>query len=277
MNAIVPLLAAALAALPPGTVTDHPAAQAARPPATTGAHPIAQAARPPAAAGTRHMALAAHPLGDFSVNHYDGLTIRPDRAEVVAIVDSAEIPTMQQGPIGSAVAHARRGCSSLREAIRAQADGRPLAWDVTDASFTYLPGAAGLRTSRLTCRLTAPLRVDRPLTLTFADGYLTGTIGWREITANGHGVRLSASSVPAHSVSRELRDYPADLLSSPLDIREARITVEPGDGGTAAPASAPGTGIVDIAGSLADRVVSVVTRWTGMLADRLNGLIAPTG
>jgi hypothetical protein len=34
-------------------------------------------------------ALAAHPLGDFSVNHYDGLTIRPDRIEHLAIVDSA--------------------------------------------------------------------------------------------------------------------------------------------------------------------------------------------
>jgi hypothetical protein len=66
-------------------------------------------------------ALAAHPLGDFSVNHYDGLTIHPDRIEHLAIVDSAEIPTLQQEPVGSAAGHARRACASLRDAIRAPA------------------------------------------------------------------------------------------------------------------------------------------------------------
>lgn len=203
--------------------------------------------------------LAAHPLGNFSINHYDGLTIHRDRIEHLAIVDLAEIPTLQQPPTGPADTHASRACAELRDAVRSQAGGRPLTWRVTTASFVYQPGAAGLRTSRLTCRLTASLRVDRPLALTFANTYHGDAMGWREITAKGHGVRLRDSTVPADSVSGELRDYPADLLSSPLDVRRARLTVEPGDGGSTAPADVPG--------------MDAVTRHTGLLADRLDTLI----
>ncbi|NBE92607.1 High-affinity nickel-transporter [Nonomuraea sp. KC401] len=204
-------------------------------------------------------ALAAHPLGNFSVNHYDGLTIHRDRIEHVAIVDSAEIPTLQDTVRGSVDAHARRACARLRDTVEGTVEGRPLAWRVTETSFAYQAGAAGLRTSRLTCRLSAPLRVDRPLTLTFANAHRAGTVGWREITARGDGVRLSASSVPAHSVSGELRDYPADLLRSPLDVRHARVTVEPGTGDAGTSVTVPG--------------VDIVTRYTALLADRLNTLV----
>src|SRR5439155_5319622 len=39
---------------------------------------------------------SAHPLGNFSVNQYEGLTLRPDRVDVAVVVDTAEIPTLQQ-------------------------------------------------------------------------------------------------------------------------------------------------------------------------------------
>ncbi|WP_455566412.1 High-affinity nickel-transporter [Nonomuraea angiospora] len=204
-------------------------------------------------------ALAAHPLGNFSVNHYDGLTIHPDRIEDTSIVDSAEIPTLQQPLNGSPAAHAQNACAQLRDAIHAQADGQPLAWRVAQASFAFRPGAAGLRTSRLTCHLVAPLQVDQPLAIAFANAHRSDTVGWREITAKGHDVRLSASSVPSRSVSGELRGYPTDLLSSPLDVRQARITATPGNGGSGTGVTVPG--------------VDVVTHYTAFLADRLNTLI----
>ncbi|WP_199536755.1 hypothetical protein [Spongiactinospora gelatinilytica] len=91
---------------------------------------------------------AAHPLGDFSVNHFDGLTVRPDRIEDVAIVDSAEIPTLQRSVPGDHGRYARGACARLRDDIRAEVDGRALAWQVAGASFAYQPGAAGLRTSK---------------------------------------------------------------------------------------------------------------------------------
>ncbi|TMR93998.1 hypothetical protein [Nonomuraea basaltis] len=216
-----------------------------------------------AAASRAVVGRLAHPLGNFSVNRYDALVVYQDRIEDAAIVDSAEIPTLQQRqnarPGEPASAYARRACAELSGAVRAEAGGQPLAWRVTETSFAYQPGAAGLQTSRLTCRLAASVRVDRPLALTFANHYRDDTVGWREITASGQGVRISQSDVPARSVSGGLRHYPADLLSSPLDIRQARFTAEPGTGKEETAVSVPG--------------VDIVTRYTGMLADRLNGLL----
>ena len=43
-------------------------------------------------------AAQAHPRGNFSVNQYTGLILRPDRIDVTAAVDYAEIPTLQDKP-----------------------------------------------------------------------------------------------------------------------------------------------------------------------------------
>jgi nickel/cobalt exporter len=225
---------------------------------------------------TAAVILAAHPLGNLSVNHYDGLRVFPDRIEDTAIIDSAELPTLQQrqSVSGPPDAYARRACGELAGAVhgqvsgrplagavRGQVAGRPLAWRVTSASFGYRPGAAGLPTSRLTCGLTASMRVDRPITLTFANPYRDEAVGWREITASGGaGVRLSASTVPARSVSGELHSYPSDLLTSPLDVRQARLTMEPGVGTAGSAVRVPGA--------------DVLSRWTGFLAARLDGLVS---
>jgi len=39
---------------------------------------------------------SAHPLGNFTVNHYDGLTVFPGHVTDKAVIDTAEIPTYQQ-------------------------------------------------------------------------------------------------------------------------------------------------------------------------------------
>ena len=58
---------------------------------------------------------AAHPLGNFTVNHYDGLRLFADRVELFAVVDYAEIPSCNSsradadadGTVGPAEAAAR--------------------------------------------------------------------------------------------------------------------------------------------------------------------------
>src|ERR1039457_548489 len=37
----------------------------------------------------------AHPLGNFTVNHYAGIRVEPDRIIVDLVIDEAEIPTFQ--------------------------------------------------------------------------------------------------------------------------------------------------------------------------------------
>ena len=38
---------------------------------------------------------AAHPLGNFTINHYAGIRVEPDRILLDVVIDQAEIPTFQ--------------------------------------------------------------------------------------------------------------------------------------------------------------------------------------
>ncbi|MEH1130466.1 hypothetical protein [Micromonospora sp. CPCC 206061] len=165
---------------------------------------------------------SAHPAGSLSVNQYVGLTLRPDRVEVTAVVDFAEVPTLQQKEPPA--------CAPLASSIVLTVDGQRLAWTVGTSGFAYAGGAAGLRTSRLTCALSASAQLGRDVEVTVANSYAADRVGWREMTAVGEGVRLVDSPLPTTSVSDELRTYPADPLASAPDVRSATLKVVPGDG-----------------------------------------------
>ncbi|MGN9910554.1 hypothetical protein ACTMTJ_23650 [Phytohabitans sp. LJ34] len=175
---------------------------------------------------------SAHPLGNFSVNQYTGLTMHPDRIDATAVVDFAEIPTLQ--------ATAEPTCADL--ALSAAVDGEALQWTLKSSDFAYVEGSGGLRTSRLTCELSAAVRLETA-TVTVENRYAPDRIGWREMTARGEGVRVE-SSLPAESISDELRTYPADPLSSAPDVRSATLRVTPGDGTAGAALSRPDDGLL---------------------------------
>ncbi|HEV7710268.1 MAG TPA: hypothetical protein VGP16_18885, partial [Asanoa sp.] len=172
---------------------------------------------------------AAHPLGNFSVNRYAGLTVFPDRVEAVVVADVAELPTLQD-PAPT--------CAEAASALAVVVAGRRLDWVVSSSSLVLVDGAGGLKTSRLDCSLSAPVALSGGgAAVTVDNGFRGDRIGWRELTAAGVGVRLSGSALPAASVSDELRRYPDDLLSSPLDVRTATFTAAP-DGSAGAAATA---------------------------------------
>lgn len=189
---------------------------------------------------------SAHPLGNFTINHYDGLLLYPDRIENTAVVDTAELPTLTQRrsvdtdgddtvTAQERSAFAASQCEEVAPQLRIEVDGAPLSWRVRSATFTYRPGAAGLDISRLECALVTEADLSKPAVVDFSDGYLADRLGWREITAAGNGVALADPPVSANSVSDELRSYPNNLLSSPLDQRSVRLTTAPGEGGDAGP------------------------------------------
>lgn len=86
---------------------------------------------------------------------------------------------------------------------------------------------------RLTCEYTASLAVRDEVEVTFSDSYLKDEVGWREITVAG--VDVAVSGAPAEMISNELRTYPDDLLSSPLDVRAVRFVARPGEGTVVTP------------------------------------------
>lgn len=187
---------------------------------------------------------AAHPLGNFSVNHFNGLTLTPEGIDLLAVVDSAEIPTSQDLPTIDAdgdgamssselASAADRRCPELAQATTTTVGGRMVEWRVRDATLTTSSGAAGLPTLRLSCRLDADVAISERTTVSFSDGYRGDRVGWHEITATGRGVRLVDPPVGPTSISDELREYPEDLLSSPLDVRQVTLVAEPGSAPTA--------------------------------------------
>ena len=167
-----------------------------------------------------------------------------------------------------------RECASLAAAVTLTVGRARLDLRVASAGYSQLPGAIGLSTGRLVCRLTATADLTGPATVTIDDPWDGAGIGWHELTAVGSGVALRNSPVPATSVSDELRRYPNDLLSSPLDQRSATIAVTPGAGGSTYRAAhgTPGANRVerllnDLTATF-DRLVGSrhLTVWIGLLA-----------
>ncbi|MFY1669745.1 hypothetical protein ACN27G_07270 [Plantactinospora sp. WMMB334] len=206
---------------------------------------VGAVAAPPSPAG-------AHPLGNFSVNQLATVRLHTDRIEVGVEVDLAELPTAQESGTVDAdgdgtasgperAAHATASCGRFARDFEVTVAGRRLGWTLGDSAFEYAPGSAGLPTSRLRCRLDAGTVIGSATTVEIVNRFRVDRIGWRELTAVGHGVRIVDSPLPARDLSGGLRAYPEDLLSSPPDVRSARLRVEPGTGGAGTGPEAGGT------------------------------------
>ncbi|MFG3689620.1 sulfite exporter TauE/SafE family protein [Micromonospora sp. NPDC047740] len=214
---------------------------------------------------------AAHPLGNFSVNHYHGLHLYPDRIEDLAVIDDAEIPTLQQkatvdrdgdGTVTPAeqTTYATATCTAVADALSVKTGDRVLAWRVTASTFTYHPGAANLATGRTECHLTANVDLRKAATIHIQDNFRPDRVGWHEITAAGHDIGITKSPVQATSISDELRKYPNNLLSSPLNQRSVRLQTA----GAGAETGAANKVSIPVAG--------LVARSMGAVGDRLNAL-----
>ncbi|MFJ4835661.1 sulfite exporter TauE/SafE family protein [Streptomyces sp. NPDC088747] len=187
---------------------------------------------------------SAHPLGNFTVNRYDGLVVAPGLLGVDHVEDLAEIPATQAGPrikeLGL-TAWARERCESAARDSRVAVGGDEVPLTVGTSVARVRPGQAGLDTLRVECRLTAKLPRQDAMDIGFRGAGADKGPGWREITARGDRMTLDSSDVPRESVSRQLTEYPRELLSSPADTASASLRVRAGgpalvDNDRAAPA-----------------------------------------
>ncbi|MFE9775459.1 nickel transporter [Streptomyces sp. NPDC005931] len=227
----------------------------------------------PVAAGTAVLAAAcalalgpaatasAHPLGNFTVNRYDGLVAAPGELRVHHVEDLAEIPATQARPdldrLGPAE-WARQRCAAAARDSEVRVGGRAVPLTARDGHARVRPGQAGLDTVRVECRLSAPLPEGDPVDIDFRGAGASSGPGWREITARGDRMTLTASNVPRTSSSRELTRYPEELLSSPADTTTASLRVRPG--GAALPEKDTGAPAASVLPRGADR-------WTRALDD----------
>lgn len=184
-------------------------------------------------------AASAHPLGNFTVNRFSGIEVFPERVVVHYVVDMAEVPTFQEIrqidiDVDERVTsdeleeYASKRAPEILDGLNLTANGEGVRLNVDDARAGLSTGQGGLDVLRVDLRFVGPL-VDSEATLEFTDGNYADRLGWKEIVAYGTGGQgIANSTVPAESTSNELRTYPQNLLSSPVDVREATIEVAPG-------------------------------------------------
>jgi nickel/cobalt transporter (NicO) family protein len=193
----------------------------------------------------------AHPLGNFTVNHFAGIRVEPDRIVLDVVIDEAEIPTFQarlsidtngDGVISDAEAEVERlaACPRLVPDLDLTAAGSRLSLVEFGAGLSFPPGTAGLSTMRLVCEFTAglPGPLAANTAIGFDDSSSPGRIGWHEVVVTSSGVSLALGHLPTTSVSNRLRLYPPKLIPHPLAINN--VTFQASPGGPVTPYVEPG-------------------------------------
>ena len=187
----------------------------------------------------------AHPLGNFSINQYSAIRIGKTEIELRYIVDMAEIPTFQeiqqtglvpQAGDASATSYLLHRVETLRDGLLLEVNGRRIALRTVSREILFPEGAGGLPTMKIGAVYKGKLDdpAGEPHQLFYRDENFPGRAGWKEIIAiAASGSRLIDSSVPTQDRSAQLSDYPTDLLNSPPQAREARLTFASGGIGSA--------------------------------------------
>jgi nickel/cobalt exporter len=156
-------------------------------------------------------AASAHPLGNFTINRFSRIEVAGPRVYVLYVLDLAEIPTFQAGRI-DARAYARR----IARGAELTVNGSRARLVPIETALAHPAGAGGLKTTRLETVLRGP-RLAGASGVTYHDTNYANRIGWKEIVVG-----------QARSASDELRAYPKDLLSSPLDVTRVQTRLVPG-------------------------------------------------
>ena len=177
----------------------------------------------------------AHPLGNFSISHYSGLRLTRSGLELTYVIDMAEIPTFQEMQEHGLVAerghaslpgYVARRVETLSEGLVVEIDGRRVSLTTGATDIMFPEGAGGLPTLKLGVRYRATWDSPRGVVeLRYRDANFPARAGWKEIIAEAEeGIALVESTAPSRDRSRQLSDYPTDLLSSPPQDLVARVT-----------------------------------------------------
>ena len=231
---------------------------------------------------------AAHPLGNFTVNQYHRIEVGSRVVRMAYVLDLAELPTVADAPLldsddNGEVAAAERESyldaklAEIVPAMHLSAGSSALPLRVIDRSIAFVPGQAGLDTTRVEATLAAELPQAGGIgQLAFRNDYASDRLGWREIVVvNGPDIRLSGAARLAADRSRALTVYPDDLLSSPLDEREITIGYQLAPGAAAA-SSGPASALPAVAG-IGDRLGAIVNGGDLSTTGLLFALLAAAG
>jgi len=176
--------------------------------------------------------LRAHPLGNFTINHFSRIEVGDRQIRLRYVIDMAEIPTFQElqtiDTDGDQIAseaelkvYAERMAPVYVQGLVITIDGQRVPLQVVSQNVSVQNKGTGLETLRIECDLlaksTSAISVRR---LRYEDNVYSERIGWREIVATAiDSIAIFDSSVYSNAITAELKNYPNDRLTAPLDER----------------------------------------------------------
>ena len=180
----------------------------------------------------------AHPMGNFSISHYAAIRIEPGFLELRYMLDMAEIPTFQEMQRTGIVAkvddprvatYLAQQAEALEQGLVLELDGRRLVLHLVSHDILFPPGAGNLPTMKLGFVYRAPFAqlAGGTESLDYQDLNFSERAGWKEVIArSGQGIAIASSTVPQTDRSSQLSNYPTDLINSPPQVLEARVTFQ---------------------------------------------------
>ncbi len=180
----------------------------------------------------------AHPLGNFTINHYAGLQVTSNSMEIDYVLDMAEIPAFgeinqldtnhnRQAEPSETVQYPSQKCLEVNSQLKLLINKVPKSLSLVNWAVEFPPGVGGLSTLRLTCNFQRSIELaDQNQLVEFEDKLYPKRLGWREITLVAKDVTIQGDFA-ASSITNRLRDYPNELLSSPLDLRGISFKLNP--------------------------------------------------
>jgi ABC-type nickel/cobalt efflux system permease component RcnA len=183
----------------------------------------------------------AHPLGNFSVNQYSRLEVGKGQIILREVLDMAEIPTFQES---AAIDTDRDGTLSQNE-LDAYADrqtpgyianlmltinGERIPVRAVSTKIEKAPGAGDLPILKICWDMIADLPATGEIDhLVFQNNNYTERTGWNEIVVNETGgVNVFDSSSYGNGVTDELKNYPPEAVTAPLNERSAEFSFSSG-------------------------------------------------
>jgi nickel/cobalt exporter len=180
---------------------------------------------------------SAHPMGNFSISHYAAIRIEPGYIELRYLIDMAEIPTFQEMQQNNFVARAddqraqeylSKQAEVFKESLLMTLNGQALPLQISSQDILFSPGAGNLPTMKFGLVYRAQVTDACTATrceLEYRDANFSGRLGWKEVIASaGHGVNVESSSVPSKDRSSQLSNYPTDMVNSPPQEVDAKIS-----------------------------------------------------
>lgn len=181
---------------------------------------------------------SAHPLGNFSINQYSRLEVGKSEIRIRQVIDMAEIPTFQEiraidtdkdGKLSQAELNNFAGTltPNYLSNLSLRLDGQSIPLRETTTSISLRQGAGGLQTLEIKWDLAAVVPTDATIKrVDFQNNNYPERLGWREVVVNRiAGVEIFDSTAFGSGITDELKAYPDESLSSPLNERVASFSI----------------------------------------------------